>query len=116
MILFHSHIQYISGIKTVTVFLCETFGFSYAALMHVLISIYSVEINEITVLFFFFPLVAASVISSFSVRIRMEKERLYELFLITTEISRGLTGGNLKHIKQALKGFWHTSICNMDKR
>ena len=45
----------------------------------------------------------------------MEKERLYELFLITTEISRGLTGGNLKHIKQALKGFWHTSICNMDK-
>ena len=46
----------------------------------------------------------------------MEKERLYELFLITTEISRGLTGGNLKHIKQALKGFWHTSICNMDKK
>lgn len=36
----------------------------------------------------------------------MEKERLYELFLITTEISRGLTGGNLKHIKQALKGFF----------
>ncbi|MRC63182.1 sensor histidine kinase, partial [Bacillus thuringiensis] len=31
---------------------------------------------------------------------------LYELFLITTEISRGLTGGNLKHIKQALKGFF----------
>lgn len=92
--------------KTVTVFLCETFGFSYAALMHVLISKYSVEVNEITVLFFFFPLVAISVISSFSVRIRMEKERLYELFLITTEISRGLTGGNLKHIKQALKGFF----------
>lgn len=92
--------------KTITVFLCETFGFSYAALMHVLISIYSVEVNEVTVLFFFFPLVATSVISSFSVRIRMEKERLYELFLITTEISRGLTGGNLKHIKQALKGFF----------
>lgn len=36
----------------------------------------------------------------------MEKERLYELFLITAEISRGLTGGNLKHIKQALKGFF----------
>ena len=36
----------------------------------------------------------------------MEKERLYELFLITTEISRGLTAGNLKHIKQALKGFF----------
>ncbi|MGG0730893.1 GAF domain-containing sensor histidine kinase [Bacillus paramycoides] len=92
--------------KAVTVVLCETFGVSYAALMHVLISTYSVEINEITVLFFFFPLVAISVISSFSVRIRMEKERLYELFLITTEISRGLTGGNLKHIKQALKGFF----------
>ncbi|MEN1937678.1 GAF domain-containing sensor histidine kinase [Paenibacillus sp. 102] len=92
--------------KTITVFLCETFGLSYAALMHLLISTYSVEINEITVLFFFFPLVAISVISSFSVRIRMEKERLYELFLITTEISRGLTGGNLKHIKQALKGFF----------
>ncbi|PFD36724.1 sensor histidine kinase [Bacillus cereus] len=92
--------------KTVTVFLCETFGVSYAALMHVLISTYSVEINGITVLFFFFPLVAISVISSFSVRIRMEKERLYELFLITTEISRGLNGGNLKHIKQALKGFF----------
>ncbi|MED0963147.1 sensor histidine kinase [Bacillus paramycoides] len=92
--------------KTITVFLCEIFGFSYTALMHVLISTYSVEINEITVLFFFFPLVAISVISSFSVRIRMEKERLYELFLITTEISRGLNGGNLKHIKQALKGFF----------
>ncbi|HHT7237166.1 MULTISPECIES: GAF domain-containing sensor histidine kinase [Bacillus] len=92
--------------KTITVFLCETFGLSYAALMHLLSSTYSVEINEITVLFFFFPLVAISVISSFSVRIRMEKERLYELFLITTEISRGLTGGNLKHIKQALKGFF----------
>ncbi|MED1405101.1 GAF domain-containing sensor histidine kinase [Bacillus mycoides] len=92
--------------KTITVFLCETFGLSYAALMHLLSSTYSVEINEITVLFFFFPLVVISVISSFSVRIRMEKERLYELFLITTEISRGLTGGNLKHIKQALKGFF----------
>ncbi|MBC6973807.1 sensor histidine kinase [Bacillus sp. Xin] len=92
--------------KTTTVFLCETFGLCYAALMHFLVSAYSVEINEITVLFFFFPLVAISVISSFSVRIRIEKERLYELFLITTEISRGLTGGNLKHIKQALKGFF----------
>ncbi|PFK40689.1 sensor histidine kinase [Bacillus cereus] len=92
--------------KTVTVFLCETFGLFYAALMHFLVSTYSVKINEVTVLFFFFPLVAISVISSFSVRIRMEKERLYELFLITTEISRGLTGGNLKHIKQALKGFF----------
>ncbi|HEK9101104.1 GAF domain-containing sensor histidine kinase [Bacillus pfraonensis] len=92
--------------KTTTVFLCETFGLFYAALMHLLVSAYSVEINEITVLFFFFPLVAISVISSFSVRIRIEKERLYELFLITTEISRGLTGGNLKHIKQALKGFF----------
>ncbi|KEK23832.1 GAF domain-containing sensor histidine kinase [Bacillus gaemokensis] len=91
--------------KSITVFLCETFGLFYAALMHILVSKYGVEINEITVLFFFFPLVAISVISSFSVRIRMEKERLYELFLITTEISRGLTGGNLKHIKQALKGF-----------
>ncbi|MDM5153435.1 GAF domain-containing sensor histidine kinase [Bacillus sp. DX1.1] len=92
--------------KTVTVFLCETFCLFYAALMHILDSQYSVEINEITVLFFFFPLAAISVISSFSVRIRIEKERLYELFLITTEISRGLSGGNLKHIKQSLKGFF----------
>ena len=35
----------------------------------------------------------------------MEKERLYKLFSITTELSRGLSAGNLQQMKQSLKGF-----------
>lgn len=73
--------------------------------MHILGTQYRLEMNEIVFFFFFFPLVAISIISSFSARVRMEKERLYEFFLITTEISRGLSDGNLQHIKKSLKGF-----------
>ncbi|EOP59585.1 hypothetical protein IKQ_00137 [Bacillus cereus VDM053] len=91
--------------KNISVFFCESFCLFYAVLIHILDSQYSLELKGIIVLFFFFPLVAISIISSFSARIRMEKERLYEFFLITTEISRGLSGGNLQHIKKSLKGF-----------
>ena len=61
--------------------------------------------DEITVLFFFFPLVAICIISSFVRQIRVEKERLYKLFSITTELSHGLSAGNLQQMKQSLKGF-----------
>ncbi|MBO1626915.1 GAF domain-containing sensor histidine kinase [Bacillus arachidis] len=91
--------------KNISVFLCESFCLFYAALMHILGTQYRLEMNEIVFFFFFFPLVAISIISSFSARVRMEKERLYEFFLITTEISRGLSDGNLQHIKKSLKGF-----------
>lgn len=91
--------------KTVTVFLCETFWFLLCGTDARINQYIQCGSKRDYSTVFLFPLVATSVISSFSVRIRMEKERLYELFLITTEISRGLTGGNLKHIKQALKGF-----------
>ncbi|MBS4190417.1 sensor histidine kinase [Bacillus sp. FJAT-49705] len=91
--------------KNILVFLSGSFCFIYASLIYILEHRYSGEMDRINVLFFFFPLVAICIISSFFRQIRIEKERLYNLFSITTELSQGLSAGNLHQMKQSLKGF-----------
>ncbi|UAL50545.1 GAF domain-containing sensor histidine kinase [Metabacillus dongyingensis] len=91
--------------KNILVFLSASFCLFYAYLIYILDHRYHGEMDGITVLFFFFPLVAICIISSFSRQIRIEKERLYNLFSITTELSHGLSAGNLHQMKQSLKGF-----------
>ncbi len=91
--------------KNMLVFLSASFCLFYAFLIYILEHRYRGEMDGITVLFFFFPLVAICIISSFSRQIRIEKERLYKLFSITTELSHGLSAGNLHQMKQSLKGF-----------
>lgn len=91
--------------KNIIVFLSASFCIFYSSLMHILDHQYGREFDEITVLFFFFPLLAIGFISSFSIQIRVEKERLNKLFSITTELSQGLSAGNLHQMKQSLKGF-----------
>ncbi|USK26810.1 sensor histidine kinase [Bacillus sp. CMF21] len=91
--------------KNILVFLSASFCLFYAYLIYILDHRYHGGMDGITVLFFFFPLVAICIISSFSRQIRIEKERLYNLFSITTELSHGLSAGNLHQMKQSLKGF-----------
>ncbi|USK31988.1 sensor histidine kinase [Bacillus sp. F19] len=91
--------------KNILVFLSASFCLFYAYLIYILEHRYRGEMDGVTVLFFFFPLVAICIISSFSRQIRIEKERLYNLFSITTELSHGLSAGNLHQMKQSLKGF-----------
>ncbi|KON66655.1 histidine kinase [Peribacillus butanolivorans] len=91
--------------KNIFLFLSASFCLCYASLMYILEHRYRGELDGITVLFFFFPLVAICAISSFMRQIRIEKERLYSLFTITTELSHGLSAGNLDQMKQSLKGF-----------
>ncbi|QED49452.1 GAF domain-containing sensor histidine kinase [Cytobacillus dafuensis] len=91
--------------KNILVFLSGSFCLFYASLIYILEHRYSGEMNRINVLFFFFPLVAICIISSFFRQIRIEKERLYNLFSITTELSQGLSAGNLHQMKKSLKGF-----------
>ncbi|MGH0429180.1 sensor histidine kinase [Bacillus mycoides] len=91
--------------KNILVLLSLSFCLFYSSLIHILDYRYRGVMDEIMVLFFFFPLVAICIISSFVRQIRVEKERLYKLFSITTELSRGLSAGNLQQMKQSLKGF-----------
>lgn len=91
--------------KNILILLSVLFCLFYASFIHVLAYRYQGVLDEIMVLFFFFPLVAICIISSFVRQIRIEKERLYKLFSITTELSRGLSAGNLQQMKQSLKGF-----------
>ncbi|WP_369903448.1 GAF domain-containing sensor histidine kinase [Bacillus manliponensis] len=91
--------------KNILVLLSVLFCLFYTSLIHILAYRYQGVLDEIMVLFFFFPLVAICIISSFVRQIRIEKERLYKLFSITTELSRGLSAGNLQQMKQSLKGF-----------
>jgi len=91
--------------KNLLLLLSASFCLSYASLIYILKHRYHGELDGITVLFFFFPLVAICIISSFIRQIRIEKERLYNLFTITTELSHGLSAGNLQQMKQSLNGF-----------
>ena len=91
--------------KNILVFLSASFCLCYASLVYILEHRYRGELDGINVLFFFFPLVAICIISSFLRQIRIEKERLYNLFSVTTELSQGLSAGNLHQMKQSLKGF-----------
>ncbi|WP_445678135.1 GAF domain-containing sensor histidine kinase [Psychrobacillus sp. FSL H8-0484] len=91
--------------KNNLVFFSASFCLLYAALIYLLDHQYNEEFGRIAMLFFFFPLVAICIISSFSRQIRIEKERLYKLFSITTELSQGLSAGNLPQMKQSLEGF-----------
>ncbi|WP_163100251.1 GAF domain-containing sensor histidine kinase [Peribacillus alkalitolerans] len=91
--------------KNILLFLSASFCLCYASLIYILEYRYRGELDGIKVLFFFFPLVSICIISSFIRQIRIEKERLYSLFTITTELSHGLSAGNLHQMKQSLKGF-----------
>ncbi|WP_264736865.1 GAF domain-containing sensor histidine kinase [Cytobacillus firmus] len=91
--------------KNILLLLSASFCLCYASLIYFLEHRYHRELDGITVLFFFFPLVAICIICSFIRQIRIEKERLYNLFTITTELSHGLSAGNLHQMKQSLKGF-----------
>lgn len=91
--------------KNTLVFFSASFCLLYAVLIYILDHQYNEEFGRIAMLFFFFPLVAICIISSFSRQIRIEKERLYKLFSITTELSQGLSAGNLHQMKQSLEGF-----------
>lgn len=91
--------------KNIFLFLSASFCLCYASLIYALANQYHGGLAGINVLFFFFPLVAICIISSFIRQIRIEKERLYNLFTITTELSHGLSAGNLHQVKQSLKGF-----------
>ncbi|MFJ7936305.1 GAF domain-containing sensor histidine kinase [Sporosarcina sp. NPDC096371] len=91
--------------KNMIAFFSTSFCLLYAALIYLLEHQYDGKMGGIATLFFFFPLVAICILSSFSRQIRIEKERLYELFSITTEFSQGLSAGNLQQMKQTLNGF-----------
>lgn len=65
--------------KNIFLFLSASFCLCYASLIYILEHRYRGELDGITVLFFFFPLVAICTISSFMRQIRIEKERLYNL-------------------------------------
>ncbi|WHY78553.1 GAF domain-containing sensor histidine kinase [Neobacillus sp. WH10] len=91
--------------KNILLLLSASFCLCYASLIYILEHRYRGELGGVTVLFFFFPLVAICILSSFIRQIRIEKERLYNLFTITTELSHGLSAGNLHQMKQSLKGF-----------
>lgn len=91
--------------KNILVFLSASLCILYSSLIEIITHQYRGEMDGILVLFFFFPLIAICIISSFSRQIRIEKERLYNLFSITTELSQGLSSRNLHQLKQSLKGF-----------
>ncbi|USK51208.1 GAF domain-containing sensor histidine kinase [Bacillus sp. CMF12] len=91
--------------KNILLLLSGSFCLIYASLIYILEHRYLGELDGITVLFFFFPLVAICIISSFMRQIRIEKERLYNLFSVTTELSHGLSAKNLHQMKQTLQGF-----------
>lgn len=91
--------------KNILVFFSASVCLFYAILIYILNHRYNGGMDGIALLFFFFPLVSICIISSFSRQIRIEKERLYKLFSITTELSQGLSAGNLHQMKQSLNGF-----------
>lgn len=91
--------------KNILLFLSASFCLSYASLIYIIEHRYQGELDGVTVLFFFFPLVAICILSSFIRQIRIEKERLYNLFSVTTELSHGLSSRNLHKMKQTLQGF-----------
>ncbi|MDM5225119.1 GAF domain-containing sensor histidine kinase [Cytobacillus sp. NJ13] len=91
--------------KNILLFLSASFCLSYASLIYIIEHRYQGELDGVTVLFFFFPLVAICILSSFIRQIRIEKERLYNLFSVTTELSHGLSARNLHKMKQTLQGF-----------
>ncbi|WP_037593104.1 sensor histidine kinase [Sporosarcina sp. D27] len=91
--------------KNILVLLSTSFCLLYAASIYLLEQQYNEKMGGVAILFFFFPLVAICVISYSSRQTRIEKERLYKLFSITTELSQGLSAGNLNQMKQSLEGF-----------
>ncbi|WHY32191.1 GAF domain-containing sensor histidine kinase [Cytobacillus firmus] len=91
--------------KNILLLLSGSFCLIYASLIYILEHRYRGELDGVTVLFFFFPLVAICILSSFIRQIRIEKERLYNLFSVTTELSHGLSARNLQKMKQSLQGF-----------
>ncbi|MCC3646707.1 GAF domain-containing sensor histidine kinase [Cytobacillus oceanisediminis] len=91
--------------KNILLLLSGSFCLIYASLIYILEHRYRGELDGVTVLFFFFPLVAICILSSFIRQIRIEKERLYNLFSVTTELSHGLSSRNLHQMKQTLQGF-----------
>ncbi|MBG9447417.1 GAF domain-containing sensor histidine kinase [Cytobacillus firmus] len=91
--------------KNILLFLSASFCLSYASLIYIIEHRYQGELDGVTVLFFFFPLVAICILSSFFRQIRIEKERLYNLFSVTTELSHGFSSRNLHKMKQTLQGF-----------
>ncbi|MBG9451215.1 histidine kinase [Cytobacillus firmus] len=91
--------------KNILLFLSGSFCLIYASLIYILVQRYRGELEVVTVLFFFFPLVAICIISSFIRQLRVEKERLYNLYSVTSELNQGLSSRNLHHMKQTLQGF-----------
>jgi two-component system, NarL family, sensor histidine kinase DegS len=92
--------------KNILLVLSASFSLIYVSLI-LAIKYYNYRgaIDGIMLPFLFFPLVATCIISSFYRQIRIEKERLFNLFSITTELSQGMSSRNLHQMKQSLNGF-----------